>query len=195
MPRLTKQERGDLEKLQGRWPHYAQRIVKLDRDHPRLPPLPLPVGKIVRQEQWLTLLQKSEDERVRQLRKANNDQLFVFGELHKLAKFRDKWPDFAVEAKKLWRTKYSNIVPPPLGASKLEEFPSEAQDYIRKELMPKLSANIQKNLMGLEGRWPEYPNRLLELAKHHGKVIPGMSLPGPPDLWKSVEFGAVMKSK
>jgi hypothetical protein len=41
-----------------------------------------------------------------------------------------------------------------------------------------------ERLHNAEGKWPEYPRLLLELARRHDLVVPGMSLPGPRGLWQ-----------
>jgi hypothetical protein len=63
------------------------------------------------------------------------------------------------------------------------------QEFIEKKLMPTLPPQQKKALEGLEGKWPEYPRRLAELARQHKKPIPGITLPGPQALWDAARAG------
>jgi hypothetical protein len=176
--RLTEGEKRELKGAEGTWPLYGRTILKMDKRHPRLPALPS--GPVVKGEQLTKILRES---------KSSDGARFTHDQLQQLGRLTGKWPDYAQEAKKLWITTHRQKVMPPLGASKLDEFPPAAHGYVEKELIPLLTPEVQNQLNRLEGRWPEYPNRLLDLARAHGKVIPGMSIPGPPELWKSVQSG------
>jgi hypothetical protein len=66
---------------------------------------------------------------------------------------------------------------PPLGASRPGEFPREVGVFLRTKLEPKLTADEKQHLHAAEGKWPEYPKRLLQLAEKYKLGVPGMSLP------------------
>jgi hypothetical protein len=51
-------------------------------------------------------------------------------------------------------------------------------------LMPRLTPKQVAELKSLEGRWPEYPKRLLDLCIANDLSMPGVMLPGAPSLWK-----------
>ena len=73
----------------------------------------------------------------------------------------------------------------PLGPSRPAEFPPEVRTFILAKMKkPLLTEGEVKSLQKVDGRWPAYPNRLLELARRKGLVIPGMSLPGPRQMWQ-----------
>jgi hypothetical protein len=91
------------------------------------------------------------------------------------------WPDFALA--------FVDLVPepqrrnlPPLGAARPAEFSVEVQKVIEK--LPQAGKADAERLRKLEGRWPEYPRLLLELARKHNLHLPGMSLPGPREWWE-----------
>src|SRR5439155_11161420 len=69
------------------------------------------------------------------------------------------------------------------GASRPAEFPAETARFLADQL-PRLVEALQlEELRRLEGTWPEYPQRLHQLARQNRFAIPGLSLPGPRDLW------------
>jgi hypothetical protein len=190
MPRLTKREQNALADVKGSWPKYANAILDLDKKHRHLPPLKK--GPVVEGRQLQAILKQ-----------ANPKLVFTQTQMRHLNEFEGKWPEYALAAKDLWRKTHNTAPMPPLGASKLDEFPDDMKAFIKAELIPLLEKadreNKNRSYMGslktLEGKWPEYPNRLLDLARRHGKVIPGVSIPGPPELWQFVEFGVPMKIK
>ena len=73
---------------------------------------------------------------------------------------------------------------PPLGASRPREFPPAVQSFIETKLRPAVKPLEFRRLNEVEGKWPEYPLRLLDLAHRHNLKVPGMSLPGTADLWE-----------
>jgi len=75
---------------------------------------------------------------------------------------------------------------PPLGASRPHEFPLAVRKFIGTTLKNKINRQEGKRLRDTEGKWPEYPKRLLELAHKHNLEVPGISLPGPAELWEGV---------
>jgi hypothetical protein len=173
MPRLTDQEKKELAAAENRWPELPRLVAKLAERHPILPPGPKGEFK-----HWHTLPKAVQ----RQLEHEKNK-----GEASKIPwKLQGKWPEFArgiVQAiKSEGKLKRPRVA---LGASKPGEFPAEVQAFLRDRLFPALNRQERDNLFWLEGRWPEYPLQLLRLARKHQMVIPGMSLPGPPELWAS----------
>ena len=169
-PRLTLGERGRLKAAEGKWPEFPQTIRKLADDHPVLPPGPL--GEITEYKQLPPAISL----------KYKKDRFFTA---------RSRWPDYALAVTRIVKRKQKNV--PPLGASKLDEFPKPVQIFVREKLQPALSTEQKKSLRKLEGHWPEYPERLLDLARRKRLVIPGMSLPGPSELWGGRRGGVKRK--
>ena len=54
---------------------------------------------------------------------------------------------------------------------------------MKDTLLPKLATDDRKALDKLTGKWPEYPRKLLELARKHDLSVPGVTLPGEPSQW------------
>ena len=59
------------------------------------------------------------------------------------------------------------------------------------ENMDVLTESEKTNLAREEGKWPEYPRTLLELARKHRLGVPGMTLPGPRGWWENGRPGAL----
>src|SRR5207302_1710209 len=95
-----------------------------------------------------------------------------------------KWPEFAIEVTNFCRANRI-ILPKQLGPAKLEDFAPSVQDFCTKQLFPVLSETDRDTLRNRgQGLWPAYPNRLKDLARKHKMQIPGMALPGSPDIWR-----------
>jgi hypothetical protein len=171
LPHLGPAEKQQLERAgKARWPFLARTILLLSERHPVLPPLP---GKAVTRYADLSpalreqLPRRAVEKKLRQ----------------EMQKAEGKWPEFALAFTHAYRQVHRRP-PPPLGASRPGEFPPAARAFLVNKLLPALGKDEANALAGLEGRWPDYPHRLLELARRHRLVIPGMSLPGPPALWE-----------
>ncbi len=88
-----------------------------------------------------------------------------------------KWPDFALEVAR------ANPNPKaPFGPSKPDEF----TEPVRKFILEKLTDADRKRLEPLEGKWPQYPQRLLELARSQNLSVPEAMLPGEPKRWQEM---------
>jgi hypothetical protein len=96
---------------------------------------------------------------------------------------QDKWPQFALAAAEVMKKERRTL--PALGASRPAEFDETIQTFLKEKLEPELKADEKTKLHGAEGRWPDYPLRLLELARKNNLIVPGMSLPGPRELWNN----------
>lgn len=166
--RLTVEEKARLKQAEGKWPDYPRTIRELAELHPILPPLPS--GPITTYAdlppEIKTTLQRVERRKLKALQRHSG-----------------RWPEFAWEVTKLLqREKLPGV---PLGASRLDEFPAETKSFVQNKLLPRLGPFQLKTLVSVEGRWPDYPLQLLRLARDRRLVIPGMSLPGPPDIWEN----------
>jgi hypothetical protein len=164
---LSDEEKDRLAKAEGKWPRLANTILELSEKHPMLPPLP--TGPIVRFNQ----LPPEAKALLTNKKKAREE----------LNKNQDKWPQFALAANDLM--KQEKRTPPPLGASRPAEFDEAIQAFLKEKLEPALTTDERTKLHGAEGHWPDYPLRLLELARKNNLTVPGMSLPGPRELWNS----------
>jgi hypothetical protein len=94
-----------------------------------------------------------------------------------------KWPEFALAINAENRNLKLGTLP-SLGPSRPGEFREPVERFLKDMLQPKLTPVQILELRRLEGRWPEYPRKMLELAKMHDLSVPGVTLPGSPRLWQ-----------
>jgi hypothetical protein len=96
-----------------------------------------------------------------------------------------KWPQFAIEATKLLRS-WNMPMPQQLGPASAKEISPAVVDFVQGPLAGALTEHEKERLKQAEGKWPDYPKALHELAKAHKLRIPDLDLPGEPSLWNSV---------
>ena len=94
-----------------------------------------------------------------------------------------KWPEFALLVHDLARRPkgFGNL--PPLGPCKPDEFADEVKGFVKDALLPKLAADDRAALEKLTGKWPEYPRKVMDLARKADLPVPGVTLPGEPSKW------------
>jgi hypothetical protein len=97
-----------------------------------------------------------------------------------------KWPDFAIAVTEAVRAKEVKPAPPQLGPSHAADFPAPIKQFVDTTLRAKLSGKEITELENVEGRWPEYPRAVLELAGKHGLDVPLMKLPDADKWWEKV---------
>lgn len=95
------------------------------------------------------------------------------------------WPEYAIEVTKLLRS-WNLPMRTQLGPSTAKEISSRVDEFVRGPLQKELTASEKQRLSRAEGKWPEYPRILHELARQHKLSIPDLSPPGEPSLWNSV---------
>ena len=171
-PRLSLAERNEIARSSGRgWPEFVRVIAMLSDRYPVLPPK-FAGSPITNYHQLPARV-------ARQL--ANEKHK---GQASKIPwHLQGKWPDFALGIVKVLEQEGKRPAA-PLGASRPKEFPPPVRNFLEKELFGALSSTQAQNLRKLEGHWPAYPLRLLQLARRKHLVIPDMSLPGPPAMWE-----------
>ena len=191
---LPKNEQTRLHDPEGNWPLYARMLAEaMATPPPELPGFPdkdkiWPTKMTELPNDWKAALNSyfraggngqkgghnkapGTDQRHRQMQKRLNSK-------------KDQWPNFAVEATKIVRAE-NLTVQTQLGPSKPSEFAPFTRTVLHSELLPKLSDAERKDLTSREGKWPEYPERLLELAKKHSLTVPGTVRPCPPAFWNA----------
>jgi hypothetical protein len=98
----------------------------------------------------------------------------------------NRWPDYAIAVSR-YAHGHGMKFPAELGPSKLSEMPAGVREFVEKKLIPELQKSDRgkrdlRQLQDSERRWPEYPMKILELARNQGMTIPGWTLPAW-DLW------------
>ncbi len=173
--RLTRDEAAELRSRyeaatrQGYWLNYAAFLHQLEERHPTLPE---PAGK-------LPIVNSAglPKELLNEIQKKSRMDLRRPSSL-------GKWPEYALEVRHA--AGLAKVTVPDLGPAKPAEFTEHFQQFLGKTLTPKLTETEIHGLKKLEGKWPEYPRRVMELAKKKDLPVPGLTLPGKPSLW--VEF-------
>jgi hypothetical protein len=91
-----------------------------------------------------------------------------------------KWPDFPVAV--------SRLVQSWVGPRSVQLGPSRAQEISPAvvRFVERLSPEDQKRLQAVEGRWPDYPLMLHEIARERKLALPDLGLPGDPLFWDRV---------
>jgi hypothetical protein len=108
-------------------------------------------------------------------------------EARQLRQAEGRWPEFAVELTRYCQKK-GLILPAQLGDCRKDEMPPEVRDFLTKTLEPQLrktdagKADLRA-LEDVQGKWPDYPRLIVDLAKKYRQPIPGWTLPGPPQMW------------
>jgi hypothetical protein len=165
LPHLTPDERRRYEAAKGRWPEFPDTIKELSKRHPVLPPLHPPIAR------YEQLPQKAKIEAGPKTNWEKREDVRI-----KLQRVEGKWPEWALTFHALLSPEQRQRMP-PLGASRPKDFSVEVRDFIEKSLARKVTFAEWRELHALEGKWPEYPLRLLRLAEKYKLEVPGMSLP------------------
>lgn len=169
-PQLSKEESDQVKKAEGApWPLLARTLVELADKHMVLLPGP-PTGP----SHYRDL-----PDGVRTALPLKDVKGMAWKRLRELD---GKWPEFAAEFTAIARQRDIKL-PRQLGPSKPAEFAPPVAAFIERALTPKLTAKEKDDLKAAEGRWPDYPRLLLELARKHNLDVPLMRLPGPKALW------------
>ena len=95
---------------------------------------------------------------------------------------RGKWPEYAVEVAGAAQ-RVGVTLREELGPCKPGDFKPAVNAFLADNVFPKLTPAEKDALKKLEGRFPDYPRQVVELAARHDESIPGVMLPGKPSLW------------
>jgi hypothetical protein len=88
-----------------------------------------------------------------------------------------KWPDYALEVVRVARP---DPRLEPLGPCKPDDLP----DPVRKFVQETLTDVDRRRLDRFAGRWPDYPQELLRVAREKNLSVPDVTLPGEPKKWQ-----------
>jgi hypothetical protein len=94
-----------------------------------------------------------------------------------------KWPEFALAIARDQKDLRPVLGDKPLGPCAPGDFAQPVNEFLANDLMPKLKPDEARRLKTQEGKWPEYPKLMIELAKAKDLSVPGVTLPGKPSLW------------
>jgi hypothetical protein len=170
-PLLTPEERRQLDQTERKpWPLYARTLASLAEKHPL--PLPGPIGPV----------------RIADLPEKLRENIHNHPRWEAALKRQEgKWPEFGVAL--LYQP--GRKKPRPVGRFMEKAMPARLEDCSEAvrlfattgPLGKALSPAEKEELKKAEGKWPDYPKTLLKLARKHNLTLPGMTLPGPKELW------------
>jgi hypothetical protein len=178
VPTLSEKERNELAKAAlSSWPEHALKLTELSQRHPILLPPSEQVGVVKFADPVLP----------------PNYALQLFGKqprpkegegrrLHELRELQGRWPNFALELDKVAKARKAALPDKPLGPCEPGAFIKDVQDFINKEL--RTDAAAAKKLDEAQGKWPDYPQAVMQLAKEKKQRVPGTFLPGPREFWE-----------
>lgn len=158
----------DAAKKEGNWFVYGVAVHRLSQQHPYLPE-PLPGRPMI---VTVAALPAELPPRFRLPPKSFD------------ATTRGKWPEFALEVARKCGTERVPV-PESLGPCRPADFAEPVRDFVTKVLVPRLTDAERDDLKKLEGKWPDYPQRVIALARlpKYDFAVPTVTLPGVPSLW------------
>lgn len=178
---LTEPERKSLDEARaaldefGAWFGYGFLIVRLAEQHPIFP--------------WAQVGPREWSELPGEWKRA-----FPRQDLPKeLRKVKGRWPEFAAELTA--HARRNNLILPPLGEATRQRMPGEVIEVLDKGLDRQLrlageaGKADRKLLAEAEGKWPEYPRLIVDLARKYRQPIHGWTLPGQPQFWERLRTG------
>jgi len=151
-------------KLEGKKGAYVKMILDFAEDNP-----PLPLNK--QGAKYLTM-NDLPAEVVAQLKRLKQEGVYKQIEITKGEK---RWPAFARGVTEIMR-KSDPAFNYEFGACKLEDLPEETRVVVN-ELVQMLQGDEMIKLQSAEGRWPDYPLLIRDLARVHLVTVPGISIP------------------
>ncbi len=186
-PMLSEEESKKLDGTEGKgWPQYLRVVRTLADRHPVLPPVHGKKGATRLEELPAAYKRAFTPPKAIKPNRAEQFQKM----LAQLKKHEGRWPDYARKAAELGENlaaKRKGVVLPPLGACRPDQFAPEMQRFLLERLRPPfLTGDEFKELKAREGHWPRYPLYLHKLARDKALIVPGLTLPGPADLWVGV---------
>jgi hypothetical protein len=183
---LSDAERRELDEAKaaaddfGNYLWYALTVVRLADRHPILP------GK-VGPKTFDALPEEVKAYLIRNDPHFKKKGIFPVGdgEVRDLRRAEGRWPEFALELTRYCQKKGLTL-PVQLGDGRKDDMPPEVRKFLGETLEPLLRKEKGKAdlraLQDAEGKWPEYPKQIVDLARRHKVPIPGWTLPGPPQI-------------
>ncbi len=178
LPMLSQDERERLEKAEGAWPQFPQALVEIADRHPVA--LPGPHGPT-------TFKQLPTDLQARLLKATAKGPKAEQNFRNLLKKAEGRWPGFALAVTD-FAARRSITMPNELWPSRLRDLSPPVQRFLREKLLPSLDGGEKKLLRDKEGKWPEYPQTIQELAVRHYLKVPWLTLPGRSEEWDAYRF-------
>jgi hypothetical protein len=174
MPMLSEEEKQRLQSLTGTWPFYVHTLVDLSSKHPIA--LPGPTAGPTNNNALPT-----------EFRKALKPNGLDPAQKQRLQQTQGSWPEYSKAVAEAARSR--NVpLPGQWWPAKVDDFSPAIRKFIADDLYPAIENVERDQLKAVEGLWPEYPQRLMDLAKKHSLTVPGTRLPGPAKYWDEMRM-------
>lgn len=164
---LSSEQLEKLGKLEGKKGAFVKMILDFTEDNP-----PLPLNKLGVKYLSSKDLPPEVSARLKSLKQTGVYKPF------ELIKIEKKWPAFARGVTEIIR-RSDPAFNYEFGACKFEDLPEDVRVVVN-ELLQMLQDDEKVKLQAVEGKWPDYPLMLRDLARVHLVIIPGISI--PPEL-------------
>ena len=164
---LSSEQLEKLGKLEGKKGAFVKMILDFTEDNP-----PLPLNKLGVKYLSSKDLPPEVSARLKSLKQTGVYKPF------ELIKSEKKWPAFARGVTEIIR-RSDPAFNYEFGACKFEDLPEDVRVVVN-ELLQMLQDDEMVKLQAVEGKWPDYPLMLRDLARVHLVTIPGISI--PPEL-------------
>ena len=165
---LSSEQLEKVSKLEGKKTAYTKIILDLAEDNP-----PLPLNKLGAKYLVMKDLPTEVSAQLKSLK-----QLGVYKQIE-ITKIEKRWPAFARGVTEIIR-KSDPSFNYEFGACKFNDLPEDIRTVVENELLQMLQDDEKVKLQLVEGKWPDYPLMLRDLARIHLVTIPGISI--PPEL-------------
>jgi hypothetical protein len=167
-PKLNQLEKAELERAEGQWPTFAKTLLDLVDRHQLTGPtrydtLPAEARAVLPWNSKLKEPQKTS-----------------------LKRAEGKFPDFGVTFMKVLAQHPKAHLTKAPGPSRPEELAPIHRAFVVDQLMPLLDNAEKEELKKAEEKWPDYAQKLLELAGKHKREIPLLEFPGARELLEMV---------
>jgi hypothetical protein len=164
-----------LKVILQRYTAWRQRLGEDDRQ--RLHDAPTAADRLrlvreLRERDWVRRFSKAQRDQIARLPNPERTAL-----IHKIRQERQRQKEEWQLAFRFWDELHMKK---PSLPTRLDEMPSAVQAYFKEYLRPHLSQEELASLTTVEGNWPNYPRKLLELADRHPLALPGPTGPKYP---------------
>jgi hypothetical protein len=193
MPMLSPEERALLKAAEGqlRFPYV---LVHLADQHP--PALPGEYGPKTFKE-----LPTDVQERIKKFVMVKGPKAGGEPTLKKKILAADgRWPKFAIEVTRMAALAFKGkgiklSARYEFWPAHLSELSPEVQKFVKEKLPAKLNGDEKTLLARSQGKWPDYPQTIQELATRHGLQVPWQTLPGLRKNWDFYRIGSRRSSE
>jgi hypothetical protein len=178
---LNQEEKDQLAGVEGQWPQYPMKLVELASKHPAA--LPGNAGP--------KSIKELPNEVLLKLRLLKKDAPIPVPKKEARLLEAGNWPAFGSSLAKVAKLKKTAFDHEFLAYDR-DCLTKEMQEFLKKRLEPALNRDDLKRLYDSEGKWPEYPKTIQELADRHQLRPPWFILP-PGEDWNKYRLGLVRR--